>query len=64
MHLQCRGHRRHGFDPWAGKIFWRRKWQPTLVFLSGEFRGLRSLADYSPNGLRIGLKRLCLLSDV
>ena len=25
--------RRHGFDPWVGKIPWGRKWQPTLVFL-------------------------------
>ena len=24
VHLQCR---RHGFDPWVGKIPWRRKWQ-------------------------------------
>ena len=22
-----------GFDPWVGKIPWRRAWQPTLVFL-------------------------------
>ena len=27
---QCRRHKRHGFDPWAGKIPWRIKWQPTL----------------------------------
>ena len=26
-------HRRFGFDPWVGKIPWRRKWQSTLVFL-------------------------------
>ena len=31
--LQCR---RPGFDPWVGKIPWRRAWQPTPVFLSGE----------------------------
>ena len=30
---QCR---RHGFDPWVRKIPWRRKWQPTPVFLPGE----------------------------
>ena len=29
---------------------WRRKWQPTPVFLPGEFHGQRSLADYSPWG--------------
>ena len=27
---------------------WRRKWQPTPVFLPGELHGHRSLADYSP----------------
>ena len=30
---QCR---RRGFDPWVGKIPWKRKWQPTLVFLPGK----------------------------
>ena len=25
-----------GFDPWVGKIPWRRKWQPTPVFLPGK----------------------------
>ena len=30
---QCR---RHGFDPWVGKILWRRKWQPTPVVLLGN----------------------------
>ena len=29
---------------------WRRKWQPTPVFLSGEFHGQRSLVGYSPWG--------------
>ena len=28
----------------------RRKWQPTPVFLHGEFHGQRSLAGYSPWG--------------
>ena len=31
-----------------GKIPWKRKWQPTPVFLPGEFHGQRSLAGYSP----------------
>ena len=39
----CRRHRRHGFDPWVGKIPWRRKKQPTQVFLPGESHGQRSL---------------------
>ena len=32
---QCRRHKKYGFDPWVGKIPWRRKWQPTPVFLAG-----------------------------
>ena len=35
-------------DPWVGKIPWRRKWQPTPVFLPGESHGRRSLVGYSP----------------
>ena len=41
---------RPGFDPWVGKIPWRREWQPTPVFVPGEFHGQRSLAGYSPCG--------------
>ena len=37
-----------GFDPWVGKAPWRRKWQPTLIFLPGEFHRQRSLERYSP----------------
>ena len=40
--LQCR---RPGFDPWVGKIPWRRERLPTPVFWPGEFHGL-----YSPWG--------------
>ena len=40
------------FDPWAGKILWRRKWQLTQVFLPGKFCGQRSLAGYSPWGFK------------
>ena len=43
--LQCR---RPGFDPWIRKIPWRRKWQPTPIFLPGESPGQRKLAGYSP----------------
>ena len=32
------------------EIPWRRKWQPSPVFLPGEFHGQRSLAGYSPWG--------------
>ena len=44
---QCR---RHRFNPWVGKIPWRRKWHPTPVFLPGKSHGQRSLAGYSPWG--------------
>ena len=40
-------------DPWVRKILWRRKWQPTPVFLPGEFHGQRSLAGYSSWGRRV-----------
>ena len=40
---QCRRWRRLGFHLWIRKIPWRRKWQPTAVFLPGEFHGQRSL---------------------
>ena len=36
----------------VGKIPWRRKWQPTPVFLPGESRGQRILAGYSPWGYK------------
>ena len=44
------GIKRCGFDPWVGKIPWRRTWYPTLVFLPGESLGQRSLVGYSPQG--------------
>ena len=34
------------FNPWLGKILWRKEWLPTPVFLPGEFHGQRSLAGY------------------
>ena len=47
---QCRRLRRCRFDPWVGKIPWRRAWQPTPVFLSVKSHGQRSLVGYSPKG--------------
>ena len=35
---QCRRHKRLRFDPWVGKIPWRRAWQPTPIFYL-EHRG-------------------------
>ena len=49
---QGSGQKRCGFNPCIGKIPWRRKWQPTLVFLPGEFHGQMSLEDYSPWGCK------------
>ena len=46
---QCRRCRRHRFSPWVGKIPWKRKWQPTPVFLPGKSHGQR-LVGYSPWG--------------
>ena len=40
------------FDPWVGKIPWRRAWQFTPVFLPGESHGQKSLVGYSPWGRR------------
>ena len=49
---QCRRHKRYGFDPWVGKIPWRRKWQATPVFLPGKPHGQSSLVGYSPWGCK------------
>ena len=38
--------RRSWFDPWVGKISWRRKWQPTPVSLARKSHRQRSLAGY------------------
>ena len=48
----CRRYRKHRFDPWVRKIPWRRKWQPTPVFLPGKFHGQSSLVGYSPWGCK------------
>ena len=47
---RCRRFWRLQFNPWVGKIPWRRAWHPTPVFLPGESHGQRSLAGYSPQG--------------
>ena len=44
--------KRHGFEPWVGKIPRRRAQQPTPVFLLGESHGQRSLLGYSPWSFR------------
>ena len=50
--LQCK---KLGFSLWVGKIPWRKKWQPTPVFLPVKSHGQKSLEGYSPWGRkRIG----------
>ena len=49
---QCRRHTRRRFNTCVGKIHWKRKLQPTQVFLPGESHGQGSLAGYSPWGCR------------
>ena len=40
---QPRRCKKRRFHPWAGKVPWRRRWQPTAVVLPGRFQGERSL---------------------
>ena len=44
-----------GWIPGLGRFPWRRKWQPTPVFLPGESHGQRSLVGDSPWGRRVGM---------
>ena len=39
-----------GFDPWAGKIPWRNKWQLSPVFLPRKSHGQRNWVGYIPWG--------------
>ena len=45
---KARDIKRRGFDPWVGKIPWRRARQSTPVVLPGESHGQRSLVGYGP----------------
>ena len=45
---QCRRCKR--FDPWVGKMPWRRKWKPIPVFSPGKSHGQRSLISYNLQG--------------
>ena len=50
----CRRHKRYGFDPWVGKIPWRRAWQPTSVSLPGESPRTEEPGKPSPQSQRVG----------
>ena len=52
VHLQCRKHRRRGYNPWVGMIPWSKEWQPTPVFFPGEIHGQKSLVGSSPKGCK------------
>ena len=58
--------RRHGFNPWVGKIPWRRKWQPTPVFLPEESHEQRSLEGYSLSDLKESdmTEHACMTYDI
>ena len=47
---QCRRRKRPRFNPWDGKILWRRAWQPTPAFLPGEPHRQRSMVGSSSWG--------------
>ena len=49
---QCRRCKKHGFNPWVGKIPRRRAWKSTPIFLPGESHGQKSLTGYSPQGCK------------
>ena len=51
-------HRRHIFNPWVRKIPWRRKRQPTPVFLPGKSHGREAWQGYSPWGHRKSQRQL------
>ena len=51
----CLQYGRPGFDPWVRKILWWREWQPTPVFLPGEFHGPGSVQGYSPWGRKVSV---------
>ena len=48
--LQYKRCTRPRLNLWVGRMLWRRAWQPTPIFLPGEFHGQWSLAGYSPWG--------------
>ena len=58
---QCRSGKRHEFNPWVKKIPWRRAWEPTPVFLTGESVDKGAWQATVPRNAksRTRLKQLC-----
>ena len=50
---QCRRRKRCAFDPWIRKIPWRKKWQPTIIFLPGKSHGQWSLVGYKESDMTV-----------
>ena len=50
---QCKRHKRCRFNPWVGKIPWRRAWQSTPVFLPGESPGQRNKESGTTEAQRV-----------
>ena len=61
---QCRRQKRFGFNPWIGKIPWRREWQPAPVFLPWRIPGTEEPGGLQITGLqRVGLKSFSCRHD-
>ena len=50
---------RPGFNPWVGKISWRRKWQLTSVFLPGKIPWTEEPVGYTLQGVAKSWTQLC-----
>ena len=61
---QCSRHKRCRFEPWVGKILWRRKWQPTSVSLPGKFPGQRGAQWAAVHGVAESQTRLSTYAHV
>ena len=70
---QCRRQKSCKLDPRARKIPWRRVWQPTPVFLTGESKELGGLQSIESQGLdmlhmqrlkKVGVGEGCRLGEV
>ena len=60
----CQGKRckRRGFDPWVGKIPWRKTWKPIPVFLPGESHGQTLLSEPPGKHYRVMIYLCYLIS--
>ena len=58
---QCRRLKIHGFDPWVGKIPWRRTWQPTLIPTANVILNGEKLKAFP---LKSGIRQGCPLSPL